>query len=189
MKRILFVAPYCFPINGPEAICNAKLLKELSRCGYIIDVISKRSYVTSVPESLDSSFSEKLNSLKIISVSNKINLRTIWEHFCVLLKTGYVYKGAHWAYYAINYAEKLLAENHYDWILSRSPSSELVALYLSRKYSIKWIANWNDPYPDEKYPFPYGKGANAKLPRMIQSLLLAVAKEAYFHTFPCLHNQ
>ena len=186
MKRILFLAPHCLPINSPEAICNAKLLKELSKAGYIIDVISKRSFSTYVPDSLDNSFSKNLNSLKVICVSNKISLRTILEHICVFIKTGYVYKGAHWAYHAIQYAEKNLMRYHYDWIMSRSAPSELAALYLSQKYRIKWIANWNDPYPMKRFPFPYGGGVNAKLSYIRQTLLNSIAQKADIHTFPCI---
>lgn len=186
MKRILFLAPHCLPINSPEAICNAKLLRELSKAGYIIDVISKKSLSTYVPDSIDKSFSENLNSLEIICVSNKINMRTIWEHLCVFLKTGYVYKGAHWAYRAIQYAEKNLMKYHYDWIMSRSSPSELAALYLSQKYHIKWIANWNDPYPMKRFPAPYGGGIYAKLSYMRQTLLDSITRTANIHTFPCI---
>lgn len=108
-------------------------------------------------------FTSKLSSLKIFYLSNVVNRQTIWGHIRVLLKTGYVYKGAHWAYYAITYSEKLIKANHYDWIMSRSPSSELAALYLSKKFGIKWIANWNDPYPEKRMPKPYGGGPVAKL--------------------------
>lgn len=185
MKRILFLAPYSIPVNNPEAICNAKLLKVLSEAGYIIDVISKnnnRAYAGDADHKL---FTAYLNSVKIFNLDNKINLRTIVDHLRVLLKTGYVYKGAHWAIYAIKEAEKLLLRYKYDCIMSRSPASELVALYLSRKYKIRWIANWNDPYPEKRMPAPYGNGADGKLNYFENRLLKAVAREADIHTFPC----
>lgn len=185
MKRILFLAPYSIPINNPEAICNAKLLRELAKAGYVIDVVSKNNLMAYAPDNELSSFTEKINSIKCFHLSNKVNIQTLWDHFRTLLKTGYVYKGAHWAYYAINYAEKLIEANHYDWIMSRSPSAELAALYLSRKYNIKWIANWNDPYPEKRFPVPYGEGKNAKLSYWEQRLLSAVSEYAYLHTFPC----
>lgn len=183
MKRILFLAPYSIPINNPEAICNAKLLKVLSDAGYLIDVISKNNLLAYAPNSDDQLFTNKLSSIKTFFLSNKISIRTIVDHLRVLLKTGYVYKGAHWAIYAINYAEKLIQENKYDWIMSRSPASELAALYLSQKYSIKWIANWNDPYPEKRMPEPYASGILAKLTYWERKLLEQVSEKAYLHTF------
>lgn len=183
-KRILFLAPYSIPTNNPEAICNAKLLKVLSNAGYIIDVVSKNNLSAYTPDMNECEFANNLSSLKIFCLSNVINSQTIWDHVRTFLKTGYVYKGAHWAYYAITYSEKLIKENHYDWIMSRSPSSELAALYLSKKYGIKWIANWNDPYPEKRMPVPYGKGAFAKLSFLERRLLKAVTKYAIWHTFP-----
>ena len=182
--RILFLAPYSIPVNNPEAICNAKLLRELSRF-YKIDVISKNNLSAYAPNSNDEFFIGKVESLKTFFLSNRINWRTLFDHFRVLLKTGYTYKGAHWAYYSIIYAEKLIRQYRYDWIMSRSPSSELAALYLSKKYDIKWIANWIDPYPEEKFPYPYGKGPNAKLSFFKKKLLKQVIKYADIHTFPC----
>lgn len=183
MKRILFLAPYSIPINNPEAICNAKLLKVLSDAGYLIDVISKNNLLAYAPNSDDQLFTNKLSSIKTFFLSNKISIRTIVDHLRVLLKTGYVYKGAHWAIYAINYAEKLIKKNKYDWIMSRSPASELAALYLSQKYSIKWIANWNDPYPEKRMPEPYASGICAKLTYWERKLLEQVSEKAYLHTF------
>lgn len=183
-KRILFLAPYSIPTNNPEAICNAKLLEVLSNAGYIIDVVSKNNLSAYVPNMSELRFTSKLSSLKIFYLSNVVNRQTIWGHIRVLLKTGYVYKGAHWAYYAITYSEKLIKANHYDWIMSRSPSSELAALYLSKKFGIKWIANWNDPYPEKRMPKPYGGGPVAKLSFFERHLLKEVTRCATWHTFP-----
>lgn len=184
MKRILFLAPYCIPVNNPEAICNAKLLKVLSEAGYVIDVIGKNNLLAYAPDEEEQLFSGKLASVKTFTLSNKISWRTATDHFRVLLKTGYVYKGAHWALYAINYAETLIHKNKYDCIMSRSPASELAALYLCRKYHIKWIANWNDPYPEKRMPWPYGGGKAGHLNYFERHLLDAVSQNADLHTFP-----
>lgn len=183
MKRILFVAANALPVNGPEAIVNAKLLKVLADHGYIIDLISKDGKNRYFSESMDCFFSEKLNSIHIINVDNQVNFKTILGHLKVLLKTGYVYKGAHWAYYAIKCAEKLIKQHKYDFILSRNPSSEIVGLYISQKYNISWIANWNDPYPEKRMPTPYGGGKDAKLTMFEQKLLDNVSEKVNLHTF------
>lgn len=41
-KRILFIAPESFPVNGAEAIVNIKQLEILSNAGCVIDVVSKK---------------------------------------------------------------------------------------------------------------------------------------------------
>lgn len=183
MSKILFVASNALPVNGPEAIVNAKLLKALSDSGHQIDVISKDGRNKYFAATIDAFFSEKLASVNIVNVDNKLNLKTILGHVKILFKTGYVYKGAHWAYYAIKCAEKLLKKNKYDFILSRNPSSEIVGLYLSRKYNIPWIANWNDPYPEKRMPVPYGRGKDAPLSYFEQKLLDKVSEGATLHTF------
>lgn len=182
MKKILFIASNAIPVNGPEAIVNAKLLKELS-VHYTIDVISKDGRNKYFAESFDVIFTENLNSLNIIASDNKINIGSVIDHFKVLFKTGYVYKGAHWAYYAIKFAEKLISQNNYDFIMSRNPPSELAGYFLSKKYNIPLIANWNDPYPEKRMPAPYGKGENASLSYFEQKLLNNISKHAYYHTF------
>lgn len=184
MKRILFLAPYSIPVNNPEAICNAKILKVLSEAGYRIDVISKNNFSAYAPDAEEEIFTSHLASVKIFTLSNRIGWQSILDHFRVWFKTGYVYKGAHWAIYAIEHAEMLLRKNKYDWIMSRSPSSELAALYLSRKYHIKWIANWNDPYPEKRMPNPYGGGVKAPLSFLEKRLVRQVALQADWHSFP-----
>jgi len=184
-KRILFLSPYSVPVNSPEAICNAKLLKVLADSGYIIDLICKNNSAEYMPDTLDTHFTSRLASSKIFYLKHKITFRTIIDHLRVLLKTGYVYKGAQWAIYAISEGERLIKENHYDVIISRVPSAELAALYLSKKYKIKWIANWNDPYPNKCFPVPYGSGANVRLGKMRHRLFKDIAQHAVVHTFPC----
>lgn len=183
MKRILFVAANVLPVNGPEAIVNAKLLKVLADEGYVIDVISKDGQSKYFSATIDDFFAEKLNSVNIINADNQINIRTIFGHIKVLFKTGYVYKGAHWAYYAIRCAEKFIIQYKYDYILSRNPPSELVGLFLSQKYNIPWIANWNDPYPEKRMPYPYGGGKGASLGYLEQKLLDNVSRKVQIHTF------
>jgi len=183
-KRILFIAPYCIPVNNPEAICNAKLLKVLSDAGHTIDVICKNSTRFVQPDTLDEFFTNNLTSLKICRVEDKITLKTIIDHLRVLFKTGYVYKGTHWVIYAISEGEKLIKKNTYDVIMSRAPLGELAALYLSKKHKIKWVNNWNDPYPWKCFPKPYGSGIKAKLRKIEKRLFEDIAKNASIQTFP-----
>ena len=181
-KRILFIAPNSLPINGPEAIVNAKLIKVLSN-NYDIDVISKNTSNRYIAATLDEIFVQNVKNLKIITVDNSVTIRSIIDHFLSFLKTGYVYKGIHWSYYAIKHAEKLIKQNRYDYILSRNPPSEVVGLYLAKKYNIPWIANWNDPYPEIRMPEPYGGGSDAKISNNQRKLLDNICKYTAYQSF------
>lgn len=184
MKRILFIAPASIPMNGPEAICNVKILKVLSSMGYQIDLISKDVYNSLYPSVFEIN-DLKLNSVKIIRVNNNIGIKSIVEHLLCLFKTGFVYKGSHWAYYAIKYAESLIRMYSYDYIFTRNTPSELVGVYLSKKYNIKLIVNFNDPYPTERYPAPYGLGITCQINFFRQRLLNELSTQAYLFSFPC----
>ena len=179
------MAPMCIPINGAEAICNAKLVKALNDNGYIIDVISRDIDFGNVVSSFDEQFVKSINTLNIIPATRTLNFKAIRDHLLIFFKTGYVYKGAHWAYHAICSAENLIKHNKYDYILTRHMPSEIVGLYISKKYGLKWIANWNDPFPAKRYPQPYGYGPKAKLPRNTEKLLRNICLNADLHTFPC----
>lgn len=182
--RILFLAPYSIPVNNPEAICNAKLIKALCDANHELYVISKNNNHAYAPDEDYSAFNCDVKYVKTIYIKNVINVKTIIGHIQVLLKTGFVYKGAHWAYYAIKEGEKIIKENRIDLIMSRSPSSEVAAQYLSRKYNIPWIANWNDPYPDSRYPKPYGDGPNGRISFLQKKLFERISSCALVHTFP-----
>lgn len=182
--KILFLAPYSIPVNNPEAICNAKLIKALCDANHELYVISKNNNHAYTPDEDSSLFDSRVKYLKTIYIKNVINIETIIGHILVFLKTGFVYKGAHWAYYAIKEGEKLIKENRINLIMSRTPSSEIAAQYLTRKYGIPWIANWNDPYPDIRYPKPYGSGVNGKISFFQKKLFKRISSSALVHTFP-----
>lgn len=61
----------------------------------------------------------------------------------------------------------------------------MVALTLAKTLRAHWIANWNDPYPTQRYPAPYGGGLSARLGFWGNGLLEEIAKHAAWHTFPC----
>lgn len=183
-KRILFIAPESFPVNGPEAIVNIKLLRVLSESGYKIDLISRRHQKGYYPSNQNlSDYGVSVNRNEIIEVDNKFNISTIISHILTYLKFGTVFRGAHWAYFAVLIAEKLVIKNHYDFVITKNAPSFLVGFYLKNKFKCKWIASWNDPYPAIKYPYPYAKGVDAKLP-FFSKRLLNIMEQADFHVFP-----
>lgn len=186
MSRILFVAPSSYPINGPEAMVNAKHIKLLCDAGYDVDLVCRgiRKQTNYYPDKENSCFFYRVCSINIVATKTKWDIATLLRHFLVWVKTGYVYKAADWAYDAIQVCEKLIKQNHYDYILTKDYPSEIVGVFLSKKRNIKWIPTWNDPYMWKKYPFPYGKGVNYHENIIRSKLIRDIGKYATINIFP-----
>jgi len=159
MKHILFIANSSIPVTGPENICNARQLAVLSQSGeFKIDLVTRHDNTTYYPSDDIEEYGIKLNSLYFVEVDNKVSIKTLWQHFRVWLKFGVVKAGYHWAFAALPLCEKLCLDNNYDYIVTKNACSYLIAYYLKKKYGIKWIASWNDPFPRELWIAPYGMG-------------------------------
>lgn len=184
-KKILMIAPASFPITGAEAICNVKLIKILSENDYKIDVVSKKMKYQHYPETNFEELNIHINSLHYVEVENKLTLKTVWEHLCCLSKFGTVFKGSHWAYCALKTINDLCKQNKYDAVLTKNSPSELLGYYIQKKYGIKWIATWNDPYPTIKYPAPYGQGYNGKL-SLLERPIIKIMEQATYQIFPSI---
>lgn len=183
MKRILVVAPGCYPVNTAECIVNIKLLRALSESGeFEIDLISRKASWQNYPSDSIESYGVKCNNLKIVEVDNKINFSTLWYLLMSYIHFGIAFKGSHWAYAALKIAKTLVKRNRYDYVLTKSDASYLVGSYLQRHYSIIWVASWNDPAPYEKYPKPYGYGADYS--DVITRKKVAIMRTANVHCFP-----
>lgn len=182
MKKILFIAPSCFPVTSAEAIVNYNLLKALSNVGYLIDVVS-RSHPNQIYPNLETG-NISLNSITIIPTSTKHSIKNYWKHLLAYCNFGVTYSGAHWAYTALPIVKRLLSKTKYDVVITKDLPSELLGFYIKKKYGIKWIATWNDPYPICKYPHPYGKGHDAQLPIGQKKLVKYMEKHVDFHVFP-----
>jgi len=55
-----------------------------------------------------------------------------------------------WVPYATNAAAKLLQSNQYEWLITTGPphSTHLAGLKLSKKYPVKWLADFRDPWTE-----------------------------------------
>lgn len=184
MKRILFIAPDSYPINGAESIVNIKLLSVLSTSGnFKIDLISKNSKVKDYKSNSLDELGVKVNSINIIEVDNRLTLKSIIGHLLCLLRFGVVFKGSHWAVKALTSALELCKNNKYDYVLTKNASAPLVGAYLKKKLGIKWVATWNDPYPHFLYPPIYSKFFKAKKTFMMNKVI-SVMRKADVHIFP-----
>ncbi|MDE6479938.1 MAG: hypothetical protein K2L45_06670 [Muribaculaceae bacterium] len=186
MANILFIAPSSYPLNGPEAYVNAKVVKILSEAGHIIDIVSLKSERRDrhYPPESNNFYFQKANSINVVKVNTGKNISTVLNHIGCFLKTGFVYKGSDWAFKAIKKCEELVRKNDYEFIYTYDYPSEIVGLYLTKKYKIKWVATWNDPYIMQKYPKPYGNGINANIPANRLKLIKEIGKWTYKNIFP-----
>ena len=184
--RILFVAPSSYPIFGAEANVNAKVLKVFAEKGHTIDLICRTSKNQALhyPISTNDFFFGKVNSIYEIEVKTAFDLKTIFRHIRTFLKTGYIYKGIDWSLSAIKVCEKLIKNNQYDFIYTYNYPSEIVGLYITKKYGIKWVSTWNDPYMWEKYPEPYGKGYDTPINIFRRKIIKDIGKYIHFNVFP-----
>lgn len=188
MERILFIAPSSYPINGPEAMVNAKHIYVLTQMGCSVDLVCRGIREMSNFYPSESSnipyFFRGLKSINVVKVDTQMNLSTLYRHIKALIKTGYVYKASDWSYDAIKFCEEKLDIKNYDFVLTKDYPSEVVGLYLSKKYNLKWIPTWNDPYMWKKYPAPYGKGANYKEGFLHKRLIKDISRYTYKNIFP-----
>lgn len=198
MKRILYIAPEAFPVMTSESICNSKVAYALASAGYKIDVFTCDDRETYPEDNRIDSHLRNHPNLTIYSIKNtkKLVSRTygfiqvlsnIFLNLGILLKTGYWYNGISIPYFIYKAIEKKVAEwgeFPYDIIITRATYCDLAAILLKKKYKVRWNANWNDPFPDKKFPEPYGRGYNTKLPYFENKIYTAVQKMVDLHTFP-----
>ena len=198
MKKILFIAPHCFPIHSSESIVNAKLVYALAKKGYYIDVYSvmPQGYYPS-SKIVDSFLSgdPKINVITIEKLHYISRRKGLWYfitsvlyNLMVLLKEGIFYNGIDTPYKIYKKVQEQIKlngnKNPYDLVMTRTYDAELVGIKMAKKYGIKWIANWNDPYPIEKFPHPYGLGSDCELPYFKNKILKLIQKFVSVHTFP-----
>lgn len=178
------ISPSSFPVIGAESIVNMNLVRILTASDdFQIDLISKQSKWQSYPSDTLENYGVRLHSINIVEVDNKINIRTILQNFGCLFEFGVAFKGGHWAYKALKCVNELIKEEEYDYVLTKNYPSVLLGWYLKKKYKMKWVASWNDPYPQSKYPSPYGLGAESR-GSLSDRLLIKKMKMADIHVFP-----
>lgn len=196
MKRILYIAPHSFPIKSSESICNAKLAFALAQYGYKVDVYAFDSPSTypldrELTNLLSSSPNLKITIIKsdyIISSKDSLSkiAKSIFYNLKILLSTGYFYNGISLPYLLLKRIQHDIKKNglEYDIMITRGYYTDFVGIKLAKQYKLKWIANWNDPYPLQRFPSPYGSGYNTKLSFFSDRINNAIQQYASIHTFP-----
>lgn len=184
MKRILMIAPGAYPVIRAEAIVNINLLRILTESGeFEIDLISRRLNHPLYPSDNLAHYGVRLNSLSIVEFKGCSNLSILWFLIKSFFVFGVCFRSCHWAAKALKVVEQKVKANHYDYVLTKATPSFILGWYLKKKYGLKWVASWNDPYPISKFPFPYGKG-NSHKGSYLDRAIINKMRLADNHIFP-----
>ena len=189
--KILMIAPvfYPYPPIWPEGMVNAKLALAMKNAGWHIDII-----VAGYPDSSDRRYpSEETRwetlaaNVHIVKLEDYRNLaHKLFSTMHGFILTGHLLRQLVWGMSVLNVVKKLNAKFRYDVIISRAipDYAHFAALLVHRQTRIPWIANWNDPTPNHKFPKPYGEGPDSPLTPDLFKWYQAVCKHCSWHTFP-----
>ena len=185
--RLLLITSGYLPYTFAENLCNGKLAYAMYRHGWQVDVISK---VDEGPVYSNSVWTEPWLPLKDSNITLTYptggKLTRIYDILLSSLKMGiYPEGGIRWACRAYELALKMCRENHYDAVLTRSPSDipHIVGLRLKEKLGIRWIANWNDPSAP-MWPEPYSQNLSVKEQKRMMRFTEMCLKGADINSFP-----
>ena len=189
--RILMIAPvfYPYPPVWPEGIVNAKLALAMKKAGWHIDIIvAGYSGGTSRYPSDTVAWQDLSDNVHIIKIakSNTFIVKRLLNAARGLAITGQVLRRLEWGLSVLDAVKELRAKVEYDVILSRAipDYAHFAALLVHRQTHIPWVANWNDPTPNHKFPPPYGQGPNSPLSPNLGKWYSAVCRHCSWHTFP-----
>lgn len=184
-KRILILAPHSFPVFGAEAIVNINLLRVLAQSGeFEIDLISKTPSRSVYPSASFESYGFSLNSISVVEINNGISLKNLLLFIRSLFHFRIVYWGGLWAEAALNKAKENIQNQDYDYLVTKNNPSFLLGWYLKKKYGLKWVASWNDPFPFSKSPSPHNKEKTRRR-TIVDWVIVRRMRCADVHVFPC----
>jgi glycosyltransferase involved in cell wall biosynthesis len=190
--RILMIAPvfYPYPPIWPEGIVNANLAMAMKRAGWHIDVIVAGYQGGTDRYPSDAVQKRELaDNVHIVKIGRQVKThapKRLMNLIRGLLLTGRLLRQLDWGLSVLEIAEKLNRHVHYDVILSRAipDYAHFAALLVHQRTRIPWIANWNDPVPNHKFPPPYGQGPDSPLTPNRQKWYNSICDHCTWHTFP-----
>ncbi len=182
--RILQVAKYYPPLNSAQALQAGKVTTALRYGKHDVDVIAGILKGVNSDKCDDVIFIEYSEKYLKGVMPSKIN-RAVKEILQVSIINSWVKK-------SIRKCEEILLAKSADIVFTQSTPFEchLVGLYLKKKYGVKWIAAFSDPYPVYISPYPYNQSPKVpiisslqmkKLNQVLESAdkMLVSSKEAY----------
>jgi glycosyltransferase involved in cell wall biosynthesis len=160
-KRLLMIINFFPPAAGGGVYRPLSFVKYLSRLSWDITVltpapggfwISDSSLEAQVPPPVRIVRTGSLSGIRVLNVLRKPRSRRSSGGFGALRRLGEMilvpdtYVG--WVPFATRAAERLCREEPFDIVYSTSPpdSSHLAARGVSRKFGIRWVADFRDPW-------------------------------------------
>ena len=183
--KILFIATGFAPYSFSENIVNSKLVLAFLKEGWQVDVISRKDEGHSYSNNWDNEWKElqHLTHEVIYPIGNKFE--RFWDTARSSLIMNVPLEGVRWAKRAYHKALELHEKNHYDVVISRSPTdiSHLPAYHFAKDTGVKWIANWNDPVA-HIWPEPYTHKMSFWRKKLYEKFTDTMMKNADINTFP-----
>lgn len=179
MKTIIIFGPEG-PNSGAEGVVTAKFMNMMQNQGWEVFWIYHNTNTNY--------YDSKTNTdHHLIGIKNPIIQKMVHAlHHIPILKYVYHLDSIFWCYKAYKKGKSIHKKKTVDYIFSRimPQYGHLPALLLKRKKNIPWIANWSDPMPRSKAPYPYGMGVDSPISTFQQCYLKEICKYANAHTFP-----
>ncbi len=154
---MLLVSYHFPPLLSAEALLVARTVRELSRLGWQITVLTtdERSSSTGTDEELQTIIPASVEVVRTRSPERLLfhtrGLRRLPSR--LVSHVGVLEKELLWYPAAVRRGKHLLRQGHYDLLYSRaSPhTSNLVGLALRRSVPLPWVAHLSDPWLDNAY--------------------------------------
>lgn len=201
MKKALILTYYWPPSGGAGVQRWLRFVKHLRNFGwepviYTVDnpqyAVYDESLINEIPEGIETiklKINEPNNFFAKLSFLSKNNNSLIYNNqqqkdskMSILQKTMWFIRGnlfipdarCLWIKPSVKYLSKVLANNHYDIIVSSGPphSLHLIAKELKEKFNIPWYADFRDPwtsmdYLKEMFLTTYAKRKHMRLEKSI----------------------
>lgn len=192
LPRVLMIAPvfYPYPPIWPEGIVNANIALAMKKAGWHIDIIVAGYTGGSSRYPSDAkTWKELIDNVYIVKIGKQVKTNTFQRLMNAIrgfMLTGRVLRQLEWGLSVLKVVEKLNTKVSYDLILSRAipDFAHFAALLVHKQTRIPWIANWNDPTPNHKFPPPYGQGPDSSLTPNLDKWYNIVCDHCTWHTFP-----
>ena len=182
-QSLLLIAPYCYPIWGPESNVNAKFVKMLTDGGYVVDLISADSLNKTYPVSHSDFFFTGVREKIIVKHAPISKFKRI---ICSLKASIHIKTIVSLSFEEVEMikAIDILCKNHrYNYVISKDRGSN-AGFYCAKRYNIRLLYTFNDPWPWNRYPIPYGYGPTGPITWIDKQALKIIAESSYRILFP-----
>lgn len=184
--RLLMITSGYLPYTFSENLCNGKLGYAMHQEGWQLDVISKRDEGPAYSAEWVEPWTAIKEGVHEVTYHTGSRCEQVIDTLRSSFNLGiYPEGGIRWARRAYQLAVKMCKENHYDAVLTRSPSDmpHIIGLRLKQKLGIRWIANWNDPAAPI-WPEPYTHHFTPKVQARKMACTEMCLRNADINSFP-----